>query len=143
MDKEELFKKLSPDQKFNLLKSHLDILLSSISKRMQVLPSISALAATLLIVATFNEKLLPINLVVKFLLSLLLILIPVSLFFYNEDLKRAQRNSIKLINDYFGEDLDKEIKKDYLDKVAGLFPDIAIWIITLVIIGLLIMIWIS
>lgn len=143
MDKQELFKKLSPDQRFNLLKSYLDIFLSSVSKRMQVLPSISALAATLLIVATFNEKLLPINLLVKFLLSLLLILIPASLFFYNEDLKRAQRNSIKSINDYFGEDLTKEMKKDCFDKVTGLFPDIAIWIITLVIIGLLIMIWIN
>lgn len=143
MDKQELFKRLSPDQKFSLLKSYLDMLLSSISKRMKILPSVSALAATLLIVATFNEKLLPINSLVKFLLSLLLVLIPLSLIFYNQDLKRAQRNSIKSINEYFGEDLDKEIKGDYLDKVSGLFPDIAISIIALVIIGLLIMIWIN
>lgn len=143
MNKKEFFQKLSSAQKFDLLKIHLDMTLSSISKRMQMLPTISALAATLLVIATFNEKLLPINLLVKFLLSLLLILIPAGLFFHNEDLKRAQRNSINLINDYSGEDIDKKIKRDHFDKIAGLFPDIAIWIITLVIIGLFIMIWVS
>ena len=143
MDKKELFEKLSPDQKFNILKSYLDMLLSSVGKRMQILPSISALAATLLVVATFNEKLLPINSLVKFLLSLLLLLIPVSLFLYNKDLKKAQHNSIERIKDYLGEkDLDKIIERNYFDKIVGLFPDIVIWVILFVIIALLVVIWI-
>lgn len=141
MDKQELFKSLSPDQKFNLLKSHLDMLLSFTHKRMQILPSVSALSATLLVIATFNEKLLPINPLVKFLLSLLLILIPVSLFFYNEDLKMAQRNSIKSMNDYLGEDINKTIERSFFEKLSGLFPDIAIWAILFVITALLCVIW--
>ena len=91
---------------------------------------------------TFLEKLIPVNSVVKILLSLLLFLIPVSLFLYNRDLKKAQQNSLETIKSYLrDENLDKDLGISAFDKIAGLWPDIAIWVIALVIFVLLIILW--
>jgi hypothetical protein len=126
MDNQEVFNKLPEDKQFILLRGQLDILFYSITQRMQILPSISALAAMLLIVATFNTALLPITNCVVFLLSLLLLLVPISLLIYNYDLKKTQHNTKRIIEDYLGQDIEKEMKIPFSDKIIGIFPDTVI-----------------
>ena len=69
------------------------LLHDSVFERYKLLPQISALSATLLVVATFNEKLLPLTNCVRVLLIILLALIPVSLISYAWELKRAEEHS--------------------------------------------------
>ncbi len=69
------------------------LLHDSVFERYKLLPQISALSATLLIVATFNEKLLPLTNYMRVLLIILLALIPVSLIGYIWELKRAEEHS--------------------------------------------------
>ena len=69
------------------------LLHDSVFERYKLLPQISALSATLLVVATFNEKLLPLTNCVRVLLIILLALIPVSLISYVWELKRAEGHS--------------------------------------------------
>jgi len=69
------------------------LLHDSVFERYKLLPQISALSATLLVVATFNEKLLPLTNYVRVLLIILLALIPISLIGYVWELKRAEEHS--------------------------------------------------
>lgn len=69
----------------------------SVFERYKLLPQISALSATLLVVATFNEKLLPLTSCVRVLLIILLALIPISLTGYLWELKRTEEHSSKNI----------------------------------------------
>lgn len=69
------------------------LLHDSVFERYKLLPQISALSATLLVVATFNEKLLPLTSCVRVLLIILLALIPISLIGYAWELKRAEEHS--------------------------------------------------
>jgi len=74
----------------------------AVLERYKLLPHISALSATLLVVATFNEKLLPLTGCVRILLIILLALIPISLIGYVLELKHAEEHSsenIKRIGD--------------------------------------------
>lgn len=78
------------------------LLHDSVFERYKLLPQISALSATLLVVATFNEKLLPLTNCVRILLIILLVLIPISLIGYLWELERAEEHAhknIKLIRD--------------------------------------------
>lgn len=69
------------------------LLYDSVFERYRLLPQVSALSATLLVVATFNEKLLPLTNCVRALLIILLTLIPISLIGYVWELKRAEEHS--------------------------------------------------
>ncbi len=69
------------------------LLHDSVFERYKLLPQISALSATLLVIATFNKKLIPITNCVRVLLIILLALIPVSLIGYIWELKRTEEHS--------------------------------------------------
>ena len=71
--------------------SHL--LHDSVFERYKLLPQISALSATLLVVATFNESLVPLTNFVRVLLIILLTLIPVSLIGYIFEISRSEKHS--------------------------------------------------
>ena len=77
-----------------------EILFTAIRERFQVLPTISALSATLLVVATFNSELIPTTDFVKIILAILLLIIPVSLFGYLWELKMAEDKAIKWFEQY-------------------------------------------
>lgn len=109
-------------------------------ERLRFLPGVSSLAATLLVIATFNNQLLRLTDFVKVLISLLLLLIPFSIFFYlyeiNETLNEAQKN------------LEKELGKKLISKdkkilllVGVYFPWIALIVMSFVILSILILIW--
>lgn len=72
-----------------------EILFTAIRERFQILPTISALAATLLVVATFNPKLILVTTFVKIILAILLSIIPISLLGYLWELKNAEDKAVK------------------------------------------------
>lgn len=68
------------NEKIEIIKIWKDLAQSSALEKFKILPVVSSLAATLLVIATFNEKLIIITNFVKFLLAILLALIPISLW---------------------------------------------------------------
>ena len=108
------------------------LLKDSVFARLKFMPGISSLAATLLVVATFNDALLPLNAFVRALLTLLLLLIPIPLFLYlyesNEAGIRATRELEK--------ELNKELSRPKKNLIlwAGIyFPWFALLVISFVI----------
>lgn len=124
--KREEFEKLSTEHKFMIVDKHQDLLIDAVNNRQQLLPIIAGLSATLLVVATFNDKLIPLDNTVRIILSVLLIIIPVSLFLYNIDLKTAQKNNKEYLNSLLG---SKEVKNDFKNKIIAYAPDAIIYIL--------------
>ena len=137
MDKEQ-FEKLPTEHRFNIIKTHIDLFSSAVSSRMQLLTTVCALCATLLVVATFNEKLIPLSDLVRVLLSILLGIIPPSLFLYNRDLKGAQAKHKASIELFLGEHPKKG--ETFLNWLTAIFPDFAICAVSVVIFILIVII---
>ncbi len=98
----EAFKKLPQELRHSILKEFRELITDNIADRMKTLPTIGSLLATLLIVATFNQQLLPLNTEVKILISVVMLLIPISLFFYLINLIRAEENGFRYMSAYMG-----------------------------------------
>lgn len=135
------FYKLPVEQQLYLLDAQHDLLKSVIHARTGILPVISSLAATMLVVATFNEHLIPLTNLVRLIISVFLILIPLSLFIHNSELKIAQRKILNNITKYLGEDFSRKVKQTRYDKFIAWYPDIAIWILTVAIVVLTYLVW--
>lgn len=90
------------ERQMEILNSVNDQLFQVLSTKMGVLPTISALSATMLVVATFNEKLLTLDTEVKAVISILILLVPISLIFYIKIITRAENTAYKLNEIYTG-----------------------------------------
>lgn len=124
MDKEQ-FEKLTPDQKFPIINMYLDMMRQAISSRAGLIPVIAGLFATFLSIATFNEKLILLDNTVRIILTLLIILIPFSLWVHNASLKKYERKSREMLERW----LDKiDVKSTTRDKIEAYLPDILIYI---------------
>ncbi|OGF20571.1 hypothetical protein A2316_00465 [Candidatus Falkowbacteria bacterium RIFOXYB2_FULL_38_15] len=141
-DKEK-FESLPIEGKREALKIQLDIILNTIKARMGILPIISTIFAALLVIATFNEQLIQLNNFVRVIISILLFLIPLTLYFYNVDLKMGLRNSEEIIENYIGEKFNEMISRSRFEKFMGYFPDIVIYLSTLVVVIVIILIWVN
>ena len=122
------------------MKTHLDLFHSAVSDRMRLLPLVAGLSATLLVVATFNEKLVPLDNIIRLVISVLLLLIPFSLYFYNEDLKTTQRNTKAEIDNLSAKKSDPEAD-GIKGNIAKWLPDIAIYLLGILVIVLIVKIW--
>ncbi|OGH69299.1 MAG: hypothetical protein A2754_00505 [Candidatus Magasanikbacteria bacterium RIFCSPHIGHO2_01_FULL_47_8] len=135
----EKFDSLSDSQKMAYIQTHLDLFQSVISARMGILPAFSAIAGGLLVIATFNPALVPLNVTVKVLITILLLIIPVSLFFYNYDLKNSQTRILKSFKNV---GIEFEVKPESkLNQVSRVIPDIGIVIFAIIILILVVIIW--
>ncbi len=76
-----------------------DLVKHAVRERYKLLPTISALAATLLIVATFNERLLPLERPIIALLVILLLLIPASLIGYLYELHKSESHGLNKLQE--------------------------------------------
>jgi hypothetical protein len=139
MNKEE-FKKLSIDHQLVYLNKFQDLLANAITNRMQLLPIIAGLSATLLVVATFNDKLIPLDNIIRVILSILLLIIPISLFSYNIDLKSAQTKNKKYIDSLLGTE-DIAVPSSCKDKIIGYAPDFIIYALAIIVVVIIIKIW--
>ena len=115
-----------------------EILFTAIRERFKVLPTISALAATLLVVATFNEELIFITDFVKVILAILLLIIPISLFGYLWELKKAEDKAIKWFERY-----GKTNERNCFESILAYLPWIVFCILSLTIISITVLIFID
>ncbi len=97
MEKEQ-FKSLTSDQQFSVINLYLNMVKDAIYARMGLLPFISALFATFLTIATFNEKIIALDDSIRFILSILIIFIPFSLYIYNSDLKKSVQKEVRILS---------------------------------------------
>lgn len=137
LDSEKIKKTWSSWERF---KVHSELLNWSVRQKFNTLSVISALAATLLIVATFNSELIGLSNIVRILLSILLLLIPASLWALIYELYEAEKCAMKGMKksmEEVGIEL-KEPKKSF----RGFTPWIINGILTGVIIFIIILIWI-
>ncbi len=144
--KNKFLEHLSLEDKKKAVDSQLDIYKSAAERKMAILPQTAALTATLIIVATLNKNLVPINLIEsKVLLSLLLFLVPFALHIYAYDIEKSGFNAVKSIKSYLGDEIFKDIEKNksFIDKVVAYSPISIIIIFDLIILFLIFKIWID
>src|SRR3989344_8903758 len=91
---------LSPEKQAELetLKIHFAFLNSLLTQRTAIVPTIASLSAMILVVATFNEKLLPLTEDIKIALVILLALIPISILFSIFEIHSAIETATEAIN---------------------------------------------
>lgn len=138
--KKEDFDKLSVEHKLTIIETHQNLLTSSIYSRMGLLPLMAGLAATLLVIATFNDKLIPLDNTIRFLTSVLLIIIPFSLYLYNDDLKTSQKKNKSYIDNLLGTE-NKKMENTFIGKLTCYTPDAVIYILAIVVLIIIKKIW--
>jgi len=115
-------------------KVYSELLNWSVRQKFNTLSVMSALAATLLVVATFNSELIELNNVVRILLSILLLLIPVSLWALIYELHKAEIGAIEGMKESI-EEIGGKFEKPK-KSFRGFIP----WIINLFLTGVIIFI---
>lgn len=135
-------------KKFARAKEELDetaeILKYSTREAIKLLPTISALAATLLVIATFNNNLIPLNNSVKILLTVLLAVILLGVWLMYWDLLNAQGNAyeyIGLIGKKIGADFGPNIKEAKKIKLFGILHLATLILFTASIVVVTFLIW--
>lgn len=116
-----------------------DQLFQITSAKLATLPVISAIAAALLIVATFNNNLLPLTTAVKVLISILMLIVPISLLFYLRLLAKVERLAIRLLTKVYGAKLRMDATN--VDKLIYELPWVISLLILLVVLVALYVIW--
>lgn len=120
------------------VKLYKEILFTAVRERYAMLPTISTLSATLLVVATFNPDLIEITCFVKITLSILLTIIPLSLFGYLWELKKTEDKAVKWFEKY-GRMGDMKL----FDKVLSYLPWIMFCVLSVAIISIIVFIFIG
>lgn len=156
---EEEWKKFSSDSfNFETLKQqvsdsekarvHLDVLKTASSEQYRNLASVSALCSTLLVIATFNDRIFPYGFEVKALLTILLCVIIVSIWGFYANFSGASEESFKelliLTERRQGkEDADKlrKIKEKGNKTPLSYVPFSVHFVVTLVILTIIYLIW--
>lgn len=126
------------DQKIEqeLIEKHLNILKDVVYQRLNILSSMCGIIVALLVVASFNEKILEITPMVKYLIIFLLILLPFIIFFQLRDLKIAEENIFNSIKKMTNRDLKLELKQEkqtnnFLDKISSKMSNIIFLCLTI------------
>jgi hypothetical protein len=137
--KKEIFDTLTTDQKFSVISLYQTLHSNAVSSRMSLLPLIAGLTISLLVVATFNNNLFPLDDTIRFIISLLLVIAPISLYFYNKDLVTAQEETLKTINLLLV--LEKQEVKGVRNLITRWLPDVLIFILFCISLTLISKIW--
>lgn len=126
-------------RKLEHIKAQSQFLIAATSSKDEAVLVISSLAATLLVVATFNKDLLPLTNLVKFLISILLALIPISLFTHLRSADRTAEKAVKNIEEVIGRPLPRN--SDCADCYFSYYPYFPAVILTVVIGTIIFLIW--
>jgi type IV secretory pathway TrbL component len=117
----------------------------SVREVWKLLPSISALSAMLLIIATFNKELIPLTFSVKLLLTILLILIPIGLWSAYLDLSKTIDFSFKaiekIVRENLGKDISNQTKKIRKPTPLSIMPLFINIIFSLIVLLIILLIW--
>lgn len=129
-------------------KLHYEMLKTSSLEQFKNLASVSALASTLLVIATFNDRIFPYSIWVKILLTILLIAIIISLWAYYKNFSNASEKSYNELLKLHEQNGDmetvlafKKIKDSAKRNILGYTPIVVNFLVTFAIIGILILIW--
>jgi len=146
--KKEIFKKQPKEVQWGIVKPFINMFGSAVSRKMGVLPSLSAVAIAMLIVATLAPEVVPISILqARILISILLFIIPFSLIVYIIDVNTEAEKALECYKEYTGIDIrekimTKESKLSYLWRyISGSSPLIIAIIYLLIVIFLLYIIW--
>jgi len=126
------------DEEKEQYKVQKEILFTAIRERFKVLPTISALAATLLVVATFNPELILVTSFVKVILAMLLLIIPISLFGYLWELKMAEDKAVKWFEKY-----GKVGEKSCFESILAYLPWIVFCVLSFTTISITVLIFVN
>lgn len=107
------------------IKAQLAIIGVNINERHKVLPLVSSLCAAS--VAIFGINFYQNSLTIKIILTVLLIMIPLSLFVYNYGLREQQKKSFEIIKKIFKENGNSEILKEFANLDKGIKNKILIY----------------
>jgi len=140
--KQEWFRRQLPEHRWSIIKPFLDLHNSAISNRMAILPLLATLSVAMLVVATLNPGFITLNIIAaRIILSVFLILIPVSLFFYILDLEKAEEKIRGIIKEYIGKNLLDNLEITFRDKFIVNLPKTVTIIYFIIVIYLLYVIW--
>lgn len=135
---------LEQQEKLERLRLHSGFLKSFLIEKSRIIPTIASLSATVLIIATFNDNLLPISYGTKLALSILLALIPLSLIISVFEFHLAANGSRKSMEDIVGKvELPPRDKwyQTWFDGILVYYPFVGVFVLTGVIIYIIISIW--
>ena len=133
------------------------LMLEGTRGKFSVLLYISSLTATLLIIGSFGNSLFPLNNLVRFIISVLLVLMVYSLEVYLSQMTKLTSDAAQ---ELLGKDkypilnffeaikflligCQKEVKDErkFRDRLHSIFPHLALWILWVVIVMLIVLIW--
>jgi hypothetical protein len=139
----EQFNELSPDDKMQMVSPQLELYTSATSKKSEVLPVISTIAATLIVVATLNRNLVPLTAnETKSILSIFLLLIPATLHYYIKTMEKTAKNDIEIIKSYQTEGIFDELgRPTFLQQLSSDFPIIIVYIFYGIVLLILFRVW--
>lgn len=130
---------------YEQVKTQGELLNWAVRTRFETMATVSALAGTLLIIATFNDRLIILDNFVRVLLSILLVIIPGSLWGLFYEVTKAESDSIKKIYALTEENIGKEavtkMKTVMKPTLRGAIPFIVNIIFTIVVLLVIILIW--
>jgi len=136
MDNEKLYKKhkelieMSMQEKIETIKIWADLAQSSAKEKYQTLTAVSTLAAALLVMATFNEKLIPLTNLVKWIIIILLLIIPISLWGLLGNLYNTEKVAREKLEEATGSKINY---KGFMHIFQDIFPYIITGILTIII----------
>lgn len=156
--KQEWFEKQKPERKWIIIEPFLNLFNSAVTEKMKIIPSLSAISATLLIVATLNPDLMPIDIIpAKIIISVLLLLIPFSLIIHVLEMEKTARKALEYCGEYqkkITEEFKKVLEENFWekfkikitkskswDRFAAEFPISTAIIYLIIIVYLLCVIW--
>jgi|GEM_PF-2138950 hypothetical protein len=110
----KLFAAKSPEDKMKVIGPQLDLYVSAVSSKADMLPQIAVLAATLIIIATLSKDVLALSVEeTKWILSFFLVVIPVSLHIGIKQKEWAAQNALRVIKSYHLEDPYKKLEESF------------------------------
>lgn len=129
-EKQKIFSGLSNDDKHKIILPQLELYTLAVSKRSETLPLMATLAAALIAVAALSKDLVALSLFEsKFLLSLFLFIIPITLHHYIYVNEKAARNALNIVESYQGKNISKIFNNiTFLDQLSSDFPRIIVYI---------------
>lgn len=145
---EDILNRFKDEKSLNI---HLESIKTSSFEQFRNLASISALCATLLIVATFNDKIIHYSFIVKIILSVLLLIIIFSISGYFLNFNIQKNKSFKEVENIAKKNDNKELlekikkireenKKKYW--YLSYLPFISTTLIDIIIVVLIVLIWV-
>lgn len=122
--------------------NYLELVTYAARQRFGTLSTVSTLAATLLVVATFNQNLIPIDNFVRGLLAGLLLLILISIWGSLLGLNKAEEHGVKMVKqitkDTLGVDISERVEEIRKPSILGYLP-LALTVALTIIIGMIIL----